>query len=325
MAPERLTGVLLVGGASTRFGSPKALAWFEGETLAERAWRTLAEVTQDRIAVGKRGELDLPLDVIDDKSTLRAPMVGIVAGLRKTRTVTALVVPVDMPFVRADDLRALADACIEAAVPQTGPLPCALCREAALPVFERRIETGELSLRDAFTELRTAVVELDPTHLANVNTAAELERCQLAIVPLRVEHAAEFRALVTETHREFGFDFDARLDGDLDDPLAHYAAAWVAVRDGIVVGSVALRRIAAREVELKRMYLRPSERGRGIGQRLLDTAVLWAHEHRVERIVLDTTQQMTAARALYERNGFVRFDGAAHRQGRELLLYERRL
>jgi molybdopterin-guanine dinucleotide biosynthesis protein A len=33
-----LTGVLLVGGASTRFGSPKALARLDGRTLAAIAW-----------------------------------------------------------------------------------------------------------------------------------------------------------------------------------------------------------------------------------------------------------------------------------------------
>jgi molybdopterin-guanine dinucleotide biosynthesis protein A len=35
-AREAITGALLVGGASRRFGSPKALARFEGEMLAER-------------------------------------------------------------------------------------------------------------------------------------------------------------------------------------------------------------------------------------------------------------------------------------------------
>jgi molybdenum cofactor guanylyltransferase len=36
-----MSGVLLVGGASARFGSPKALARVGDETLAERAWRVL--------------------------------------------------------------------------------------------------------------------------------------------------------------------------------------------------------------------------------------------------------------------------------------------
>ncbi len=54
VADRALTGVLLVGGASTRFGSPKALAAVDGETLAERAWRLLGDACDERIAVGKR-------------------------------------------------------------------------------------------------------------------------------------------------------------------------------------------------------------------------------------------------------------------------------
>jgi molybdopterin-guanine dinucleotide biosynthesis protein A len=317
-----LTGILLVGGASRRFGSPKALARVDGLSLAERAWQTLGHVADERFAVGKRCEVDLPFPVLDDADETRAPIVGIVAGLRVAQAETVIVLPVDMPFITAPDLRVLADACAEAAVPQTGPLPCALRRDAALPVLERRLAADRLALRAAFEELDTNTVELDELHLANVNRPEDLE---LSIVPLRPEHTEGFGALVTDTHREYGFDYDGRLDADLDDPVAHYAAAWVALQGRDVVGSVALRRIAAREVELKRMYLRPAYRGRGLGQRLLDMAVLWAREHRIERIVLDTTQQMTAARRLYERNGFTRYTERAQRQGRELLLYERRL
>ena len=62
-----LTGVLLVGGASRRFGSPKALARLDDETLAERAWRTLGEACDERLAVGKAAdELALPFPLLDD-------------------------------------------------------------------------------------------------------------------------------------------------------------------------------------------------------------------------------------------------------------------
>jgi molybdopterin-guanine dinucleotide biosynthesis protein A/RimJ/RimL family protein N-acetyltransferase len=322
VASAGLTGVLLVGGASTRFGSPKALARFEGETLAERAWRTLGEVADERIAVGKRDEFPLPFEMLDDGSDLRAPIVGIVAGLRLARTDAAIVMPVDMPFVGARDLRALADGNAEVAIPQSGPLPCALRRDVALPILERRVRANDLALRAAFDELQAMTIELEPAHLVNINTLADLDASALAIVPLRPEHTAAFASLVTDTHREYGFDFDPELDADLGDPVAHYAAAWVVLRNEEVVGSVALRRIAPREVELKRMYLRPGCRGRGAGQRLLDMALLWAREHRIERIVLDTTDEMEAARRLYERNGFERIPDTTRRQGRELLLYE---
>jgi molybdopterin-guanine dinucleotide biosynthesis protein A len=74
-------------------------------------------------------------------------------------------------------LRALAAACegVDAAVPQTGPLPGAY-RKTALPVLQRRLAAERLSLRDALAELETRTVELDERLLANVNTPADLER-----------------------------------------------------------------------------------------------------------------------------------------------------
>ena len=171
-----VAGALLVGGASTRFGSPKALAPYEGETLAERAHRVLAEVFDEVIVVGKAADrLELPFEVLDDGSDVRASMVGVAAALRLADSELVVVLPTDMPHVTAGLLCALADAAEEhdAAVPQTGPLPGAY-RRTALPVFERRIASGELALHRALGELRTRVVELDEAALRNVNEPAEL-------------------------------------------------------------------------------------------------------------------------------------------------------
>jgi molybdopterin-guanine dinucleotide biosynthesis protein A len=178
MAPDadRPTGVLLAGGESRRFGSPKALARFGGQTLAERAWRLLGEVCGERLALGKAGELDaLPFPIVDDGTRVRAPLAGLVAGLRAATAEVVLVLPVDCPLLEADDLRALAEACRDAAVPQTGPLPGAY-RRSALPVLERALATGRLAIRHALAELDVAVVTIEPARLANANTPAELAR-----------------------------------------------------------------------------------------------------------------------------------------------------
>jgi len=175
VADRGLTGVLLVGGASSRFGAPKALARLGGETLAERAWRLLTETCDKTIAVGKRADaLPLPFPVLDDGSPVRAPIVGLVAGLRAARSDVAVVVPVDVPSLSPASIEALAAACADAAVPQTGSLPGAY-RRRALRVFEERLTAGRLALRDALTELDVRIVELDPRELANVNTPADLE------------------------------------------------------------------------------------------------------------------------------------------------------
>jgi molybdenum cofactor guanylyltransferase len=176
VARPRLTGVLLVGGASRRFGSPKALARLDGETLAERAWRVLGEACDERLAVGKLSDgLELPFAVGDDGSDVRAPLAGIVAGLRGARTDIAVMLPVDAPLVTAELLLDLADACADVAVTHTGPLPAAF-RKTALPVLERRLGDHRLALHEALAELDTRRIEVDETLLANVNTPDELRR-----------------------------------------------------------------------------------------------------------------------------------------------------
>lgn len=170
MARPGLTGILLVGGASARFGSPKALAHFGGETLADRGWRTLGEACEHRLAVGKATEtLDLPFPVLDDGSDVRAPIVGLIAGLRAAATDLCVVLPVDCPRVTAALLLELADACRDVGRAQRGPLPGAY-RRRALPA----LESGGLAIHRAISGLDVAVIDVDPVLLANVNTPEEL-------------------------------------------------------------------------------------------------------------------------------------------------------
>lgn len=167
MADHGLTGVLLVGGASERFGSPKALARFGGETLAERAWRVLHEACDEVLAVGKTADgLDLPFPVLDDGSTERAPIFGVLAGLRAAARDVVVFLPVDCPLVTAEALRALG---VAVAVPQTGPLPGAYAK-SMLPAIEQRVTAGGLSLWG----VNENVLELDERLLTDVDTAEEL-------------------------------------------------------------------------------------------------------------------------------------------------------
>ena len=167
MADHGLSGILLVGGSSSRFGSPKALAKLDGETLGDRAWRLLGEVCDERIAVG-HGD-GLPFPALADEGT--GPVAAIAAGLRAATNDVAVVIPVDMPLLTADALRLLAGACLDAAAAQAGPLPCAL-RRRSLPAFE----AGGRRLRTVLDGLDTARIELEERHLLNVNTPADLDR-----------------------------------------------------------------------------------------------------------------------------------------------------
>jgi molybdopterin-guanine dinucleotide biosynthesis protein A len=175
VADRGLTGILLVGGRSTRFGSPKPLALLDGKTLAERAWETIA-FCDERIGVGKRADaLDLPFAVLDDGTDVRAPIAGVVAGLRAAANDLSLVVPVDTPRVDEQTLRALVEHCRDVAFPETGPLPGAY-RKTALPALEAALAAGELSLWKATATLDVVRIPVDPARLVNVNTPDDLQR-----------------------------------------------------------------------------------------------------------------------------------------------------
>ncbi len=163
--------MLLVGGASRRFGSPKALAEVDGETLADRGRRVLAAACEEVLVVGKAGEL--PFDVIDDAAEVRAPIAGVVAGLKAAANDVVVFLPVDCPRVTPELLRAFGDACRDAAVPQTGPLPGAWSK-SALPLLEERLRDGPFALYRTYDELDVVEMQVDPALVADVDTPDEL-------------------------------------------------------------------------------------------------------------------------------------------------------
>jgi molybdopterin-guanine dinucleotide biosynthesis protein A len=222
VARPELTGVLLLGGASSRFGSPKALARLDGETLGERAWRTLGEACAERIAVGKRADaLDLPFAVLDEGSDVRHPAAGLVAGLRAARNDVVVFLPVDCPGIEVEDLRELGWACADAAVPaEDKPVPGAY-RKSALPALERCLER-RAPLRSVLGELEVETVPIDSLRLADADTPDELRRFERRSQALRAAVAvAAARGLDAS---------EARVLKDWNDTVVQLAPAPVVAR-----------------------------------------------------------------------------------------------
>jgi GNAT superfamily N-acetyltransferase len=126
------------------------------------------------------------------------------------------------------------------------------------------------------------------------------------IRPYEPADEAGFAQLVETVLNEYGFNVDPILDGDLEHPEITYQGVWVAIDNDRLVGSVAMRLLDDRRAELKRMYLQPEHRGRGLGRTLLNHAIDWARDRGCQAIVLGTSTAMTAAQRLYESAGFSR-------------------
>jgi putative acetyltransferase len=135
----------------------------------------------------------------------------------------------------------------------------------------------------------------------------EIREVRATDVPAVVE-------LVAATLSEFGLAFG--VGAPTDDQLQHLPASyadhggafWVAMDGDQLVGTAGVFPVTADAFELRKMYLRPSTRGTGIGKRLLDTSIAFSREHGARLLVLDTVEAMSRAIAFYERHGFVRDD-----------------
>jgi diamine N-acetyltransferase len=80
----------------------------------------------------------------------------------------------------------------------------------------------------------------------------------------------------------------------------------IALEAAVPVGFAVIAGLSGgRQLELRRMLLRPASRGKGSGRSLLEAALAWAYQHRgAEGVWLDVKAHNHRARALYESAGF---------------------
>jgi putative acetyltransferase len=72
---------------------------------------------------------------------------------------------------------------------------------------------------------------------------------------------------------------------------------WVAIADDRVVGTFGLERVSGDAMELRRMYVDPSARRKGIAQQMLAFAEEECRRHNVDRLELSTSELQPAALA----------------------------
>jgi GNAT superfamily N-acetyltransferase len=125
---------------------------------------------------------------------------------------------------------------------------------------------------------------------------------------------------------DIGIQFDATLDSDFTQPLSYYSesvrGAYFVVRHNLtseLVGTAGIRAVSlpdsctdfscsegnGRTCELKRMFILPVGRGRGLGGALLQLVLAKARSLGYAVVVLDTKRKLVAANACYEKAGFL--------------------
>jgi len=199
-------GVILAGGASRRFGSPKALAVVGGRRIVDRVLDALEAAVPEVVVSSNEPWLygDLEVDVVPDRHAGIGPLAGIHAGLLhavERAWPGILVVACDLPGVTTPLLRAIrhtaafspAQAVVPESLDRRGAEPlCAFYGVECIPAVEAMIAEGDLRAHRLLERVSAARIPLadvqaigDPRVLFhNVNTVSDLDHAERRDGPL---------------------------------------------------------------------------------------------------------------------------------------------
>jgi len=166
-----VSGVVLAGGRSSRFGSDKLAARLGGRTLLDLAIAGVAAVASEIVVViapGEErtpGEIDRPVRLVVDPERHGGPLVGLLAGLEAVEQPLVIVAGGDMPTLSSAVLGAMLraldasgtgwDAVILASRGDRVPLPAVMRTGAATTIARQLVSDGERRLRSLFERLPT--------------------------------------------------------------------------------------------------------------------------------------------------------------------------
>ena len=131
------------------------------------------------------------------------------------------------------------------------------------------------------------------------------------------------KKILKETFEEYEINLpDNYSFSDIENLEEEYLNATgefiVLLREKNIIGFFALLPSTDNQIELKRLYLTASERGKGLGKFILNLALRIATKSGYYRIHLETTSKFVEAVSLYRKYGFTKNVGAKLAQGHDV-------
>lgn len=120
------------------------------------------------------------------------------------------------------------------------------------------------------------------------------------------EEHPEINSLVEEIAKEF----EEPIISSNPSTKKNFDNLWLVKKDELLIGTIGVIRLKNNNAILKSMFVKKEFRGKDIGvsRLLIQTAIDWLGDEKIERIFLGTMSQFKAAQKFYTKNGFFKID-----------------
>lgn len=178
-----VTGVILAGGKSVRFGGNKAFAYYKGQPLVERVLHVLQKIFNDVVIVTNTPDdyAHLGVSVITDMMPHRGPLGGIMSALYYTTCGGVFAAACDMPLLNPFVIRQVVEKGKKhlAAVPEHNGQKeylMSFYSKKLLSTMSLLVRDGRLSVAELCDQLTNIIwIPVEGDSWLNMNTKGELE------------------------------------------------------------------------------------------------------------------------------------------------------
>lgn len=171
-----ISGIILSGGKSSRFGTDKGLVTFNGRALIEYSLELSQQFTNDIIISSNKEEYQkFGFPIIPDIYKEAGPMGGIHASLKETSQNINLILPCDTPYIDASLIHLLLDnydgeevIIFQTADHKYHPL-LGLYHKSIHSKLEDSLERGHYKLIDFIFNLQHKIIAISKGHPSEKN------------------------------------------------------------------------------------------------------------------------------------------------------------
>lgn len=183
---QSFVGIVLAGGQSKRFGSPKAFAKAGSKYFYQYAMEALEPLAEQTVVITNpllyESFAANGVQCVNDMPEFRqqGPLAGLYTGMHYMKADWYIVVPIDLPCLRYQVLRTLqayANPSFEAIIPVANGKPeplVGLYHTRTKEMINRRLREGRRSMKGLLEKLHVHYVDMPAAAFQNINFKYEL-------------------------------------------------------------------------------------------------------------------------------------------------------